>query len=305
MDIFTDQIQTKYLLPNQLVLDIESTGVERTTCYIQVVGLLKCGAKNFTQLLAYDKEDEKNLLERLKIELAGKDLITYNGKNFDIPFIQARMAFHGIDFPEIRSHFDIYNYLVENRFFFYTESFALQAMEEKLAIERFENFEKESDVNFYKSLDDEKLSRICIHNKYDVINTEKLLSFTQTLRKRRSFSFKYEKSIIDSYIEAIIIKNNMCKIKIKASKSYNLNYIDGLKNLKWVDESILIAFPILEGYIAEEQLGNVYIQDRSLLLKDRSKFNLPKAYLVISHDRSIELENIINISKQIIEDLLG
>ncbi|MDO5026639.1 MAG: ribonuclease H-like domain-containing protein [Tissierellia bacterium] len=305
MDILTDKIQTSHLLDNQLVIDIETTGVDRSLSYIQVVGLLSNKGLNFMQLTAKDHEEEKILLQKLRSELQGKDIISYNGINFDLPFIKARMAFYNIEVPEINSHFDIFNYLIENRFFFSTESFALQAMEEILSIERFENFEKSSDREFYNSIHNEKFARICLHNKYDVINTERLLAFTNDLRRKRTLPFYYGQDLVSSYIEAININKNICKVRISASQDSNLNYLKDLKSLKWQDKNVLITFPIIEGFIAKGHLGHVYIQDSYPLIEDSSNFNLDKRILLIYHNRKIELENVKNIILKLIDEFLS
>lgn len=302
MKIFKDEISTNFLLDNQIVLDIETTGVHRYKCFVQVAGLLTNNLSNFIQLVVDDQKDEKELLLSLKKELDNKDIISYNGKNFDIPFLQARMKLYGIDFPNIKSHFDIYNYLIENRYFFSTDSFALQAMEEKLNFVRKENFQDLYDKDFYEEISDGKLAHICLHNKYDVINTEKLLSFTRVLKDNRSFDFNFKNNTISAYIKSIIINNNICKIRLKVSQSNNLNLIKDLESLRWNLNQITIAFPIIEGYVAKNQLANVYIQQYPPFVSDKSDFTLAKKILVIAHDKQIELENVVNLCKKLINN---
>lgn len=304
MKIFTDQIPTNYLSDNKIVLDIETTGVHRFNCHIQVVGLLSNNSKSFIQLVASDAQNEKDLLLALKDELSNKDIISYNGKNFDLPFIQARMKIHGIELPKINSHFDIYNYLIENRFFFSTESYALQAMEANLHFPRKENFEEVKDQVFYEDLSDSKLAHICLHNKYDVINTEKLLSFTKQLRDKRSFDFTYKNQSISAYIEAININNNICKVRLSVSESADIILVNGLESLRWNSSKIAMAFPIIEGYVAKKQLAHVYIQRQDPKIQDSSPYPLPTNILVIAHNRRIELTNIVNLCKLLLRKML-
>lgn len=304
MKIFIDKLKTKHLSDNQIVLDIETTGVHRFNCFIQAVGLLSNDFNNFIQLVASDEKDEKELLLTLKKELTDKQIISYNGKHFDLPFIKARMKIHGIEFPKIKSHFDIYNYLIENRFFFSTNSFALQAMEEKLHFTRKENFEKKKDQKFYKDVSDSKLAHILLHNKYDVINTEKLLAFTNKLRNDRTFEFTYKNKTISTYIEAININNNICKVRLSSSESADIILINGLESLRWNLNKITISCPIIEGYIAKKQLGHVYIQKQLPYITDNSPYTLPGDILVIAYNRKIELKNVVNFCKMFIEKIL-
>ena len=88
MDIFIDTIKTEYLNDDQIVLDIETTGVDRINCYIQVVGLLSNASEdNFIQIGITTLEEEFYLLEKLAKMIHNKSLITFNGINFDLPFI--------------------------------------------------------------------------------------------------------------------------------------------------------------------------------------------------------------------------
>ncbi len=303
MKVFTDQLLSQHLKENDLVLDIETTGVHRQFSQIQLVGLLSKknkGQANFYQLLASSPEEEKDLLECLAKKIEEKNIISFNGINFDMPFIYARMQFHGIDRPRIKGHFDIYAYLIQNRYFFESPGYSLQAMEDMLGIDRYENFEKKEDKDFYRQIDDEKFAKICLHNKYDVINTEKLLEFTNNLKARRTLDISVDNRPNRLYLQTIKINNNKCRLKFTSSEANNYSFNKGLNSLFWKENQVYISFAVVEGYVGPGQLAYVHIQDRPTYIKDSSPYQLDPRLLVILHDKKIELKNIIELTKSLI-----
>lgn len=83
------------------VLDIETTGLSPERAKLILGGLSiydKAAHKmRFIQLFAENKDEEAALLKEYLTEISGLDiLITYNGKHFDINFIQRRMELMGL-----------------------------------------------------------------------------------------------------------------------------------------------------------------------------------------------------------------
>lgn len=90
-------------------LDIESTGL-RPSRPLFLVGLLICRQGQFIlrQYLARHPQEEGPLLRDLAGELAEyKTLVTYNGKRFDMPYIENRMACYGETFRWHQTHLDL------------------------------------------------------------------------------------------------------------------------------------------------------------------------------------------------------
>ena len=81
---------------NYCVLDIETTGLSSANSKVILVGLLTKSADGIkvTQFLAENHYEENRVLDACMdfLEQEGIDyLITYNGKTFDVPFINARL----------------------------------------------------------------------------------------------------------------------------------------------------------------------------------------------------------------------
>ena len=223
MDIFKDTITTKYIDENTIVLDIETTGVDRINCFIQVVGLLSgSGENNFSQISITSIEDEPSLLRYIAKSIHKKSIITFNGINFDLPFIYARMNFHGIDLPSIISHTDIYRFLIDNRFYTTLNEFSLQSLEQHLSIERFENFEKEEDIAFYK--EEKTQPNLLLHNKYDVINTEKALAFIEDINNQKVFKLELSEKTLSFTISDIELNKDILKVYLQSENKDNLRF---------------------------------------------------------------------------------
>ncbi|MBQ0079218.1 MAG: ribonuclease H-like domain-containing protein [Eubacterium sp.] len=92
-------------------LDIETTGLSATRNKYILGGLYNCETKEFHQFFAENRDEESDALNAYIEELSKLDVVvTYNGKHFDIPFIEARYRrLNGHDIPvKMPFNFDIY-----------------------------------------------------------------------------------------------------------------------------------------------------------------------------------------------------
>ena len=80
------------------VIDIETTGLSPGRDFIYLIGVLteEEGEGVITQFLAENRSDEKALLQAFEAFISDYDLLlNYNGRAFDIPFINKRAKKHG------------------------------------------------------------------------------------------------------------------------------------------------------------------------------------------------------------------
>ncbi len=150
-------------------LDIETTGLSALTGAITVVGMYLCDTKNtrFVQLVGRDITSY-SLLETLE----GVDVIyTYNGRRFDLPFINVQL---GVNLEELFDHrdlmYDCWRYNLRGGF---------KAVERQLGIPR-----KLVEVDgrmavrlwwrYVDSFDLEALDTLLAYNKEDVVNLKEL-----------------------------------------------------------------------------------------------------------------------------------
>jgi len=146
-------------------LDIETTGLSPSDCEITVVGIHLCNGDEAkcVQLVGRDITPE-SILETLK----GVDIIyTYNGQQFDLPFIHRRV---GINLAEIFPHHDLMYDCWRNNLYG-----GFKAVERQLGIAR-----ALTEVNGYQavllwwryvdSFDLDALNALLAYNKEDVVN---------------------------------------------------------------------------------------------------------------------------------------
>ncbi|MDO4546161.1 MAG: ribonuclease H-like domain-containing protein [Bacillota bacterium] len=78
---------------NMGILDIETTGLNPSRNKFILGGLYNCGEKTMHQFLAESRKEEPAALAAYLEELSKVDLVvTYNGKHFDMPFLEKRRA---------------------------------------------------------------------------------------------------------------------------------------------------------------------------------------------------------------------
>lgn len=100
------------------VLDIETTGLSADNSHFVIGGLLSIGNDGEAQFMQYFVEDlaeEKTVLAKYLEEVSKHDVVlTYNGRNFDLPFLLTRAEKLEIDVDIIPYNLDLY--LVLNRY---------------------------------------------------------------------------------------------------------------------------------------------------------------------------------------------
>lgn len=89
------------ILPDYFVFDIETTGLNSNYCKVILIGILfnKNNKTIIKQFFANTENDEKKLLLAFINCIKNyQNHITFNGSNFDIPFLNNRLKKHNIDF---------------------------------------------------------------------------------------------------------------------------------------------------------------------------------------------------------------
>ncbi|HOJ92498.1 MAG TPA: ribonuclease H-like domain-containing protein [Dictyoglomaceae bacterium] len=164
--------------PYTAYLDIETTGLSPIYSDITVIGIYleNLEEERFIQLIG----DEITPFNLMLILEKVKDIYTFNGSRFDLPFIREKL---GIDLKELFIHHDLMYKCWERNLYG-----GLKAVERKLGIERKL---KEVDGRLavilwerYVRFDDKyALEMLLLYNREDVINLkilrEKLEEFNQ------------------------------------------------------------------------------------------------------------------------------
>lgn len=297
---FRDRISVPNLDDNSIILDIETTGVSRTDSSVIIVGIIDSSG-NIMQFSIDNIEEEAQLLKTVKPHLDNRDIITYNGQNFDIPFLKSRYEFFNMESFEENSQFDIYRYFITNRLITDIETFNLQDIEKYFTIDRFENFEFEKDRDIYKDLNNIDLEKILLHNKYDIVNTYKVFEKIETIEDKKKFSIENT----DFYIQSINIDKNFLELNIH-TKNLDIDHFYQNKNykLEWTRDVLKIKLKIIRGYIADNVFGYVHILDTNLENIDNKTYNLPENIAIVFDERYF-IENIKEIVKYLIQKYIN
>ncbi|MDO4605617.1 MAG: ribonuclease H-like domain-containing protein, partial [Helcococcus sp.] len=254
-----------------IVLDIETSGVSRINSKVLVVGILNSNGE-FVQYAITDENEEKTLLETISLLLKDEYIITFNGDIFDIPFIKSRMSYHGLKPFIEKSTFDIRKYLIKNKYITDIERFSLKELEIYHDIKRFEEFELDSDVEFYTfdEFKNENFEKVLLHNKYDVINTYYLLDLVNKIEKSKQIHLNDFTIKIDS----ITHDKNILEINGDISPEIMDYFVEGNNfSLSIVNSSFQLKLYILEGYLETGVLGFVHIHNYPLDFVDESPYN--------------------------------
>ncbi len=93
------------------VFDIETTGLSPASCTVILSGILQIrgGSAQVIQLFADQEDDEAEIIRKtLQILQSADAILTYNGRHFDLPFMEARAKKHGITGFSFPCNLDLY-----------------------------------------------------------------------------------------------------------------------------------------------------------------------------------------------------
>lgn len=283
---------------NEIILDIETTGLDSSCDQLVVLGTIayeddKCYIK---QYFAEDDHEEKRLLEIYTNLIVDKTIINFNGDIFDIPFLNNRLIANEL-FPVFPDSYDILKEISSKRKFFVFESMKLIDLEKKIGIFR-------DDPSRYKvisKLTDDIIKRdkpkpIMIHNENDLIATEKLANIKDYFNDELSTNLANNKITLNSSW----INNDIAKFVLTSEKSFANSYFNGPNyELRIEDDKIDINLQVLYGMFDENTRGFVALN--TFNLENFSTVDVDPKLYIIKENYIFNYKNILNLSKKIIE----
>ena len=164
-------------------LDIETLGLFSRPIILFGVGTMENGNFVVRQYLLRDIGEEAAALTALSGQFAGtkKALVTFNGKAFDLPYVQDRLAYYGIPPVARVPHFDVLHF-ARRRWKGQYPSCRLGELESAiLGVGREEDVPGQMVPEFYETYLRTKncgpLVPIVDHNRQDVISTARLFFY--------------------------------------------------------------------------------------------------------------------------------
>ena len=164
------------------VLDIETTGLEPSRCRFILGGLLDMQTGTLHQIFAENRSEEREALEAFVSLVEDLDMvITYNGRHFDMPFINRRLAAfsknpcrpYDLDIYQVLNGHSPIRKFVPNLKQKTVENYMglWQSRTDEISgaesVELYERYEKTGDEDLAR--------RILLHNSDDVVQLTRLL----------------------------------------------------------------------------------------------------------------------------------
>ncbi|MCS7204365.1 MAG: ribonuclease H-like domain-containing protein [Leptospiraceae bacterium] len=280
LDIYPEQI---------LFLDFETLGLKSTSMNFPIVtglGFYKEGNFHLRQYLLFNMSSEEELLEILLDYFSRFPfLATYNGKKFDMPFLESRFRFYQKEFSKDLHHFDVYHLwkrLLPKNF---PDGFSQKNLERKIL-----NYHRKDDIeskripeifyDFLKYQHHEEFPKVLQHNEWDVVNLFFLFVEALDLMKNKdqNLNLPIAKLLFRNqlYEEVISFLKNYQPHDSEEEKLYHRllfnsfykirNYeqaAESLKNLITIDpkpKEIMIMIRILEKKLFRNQEAAKYIE---------------------------------------------
>jgi uncharacterized protein len=164
---------TSFFETNDLVIfDIETMGLFESPIILFGVAKQQNNTLITTQILLKDISNEPSaLLETYKELDNSQALLSFNGKSFDIPYLQSRLAYYGLNALDDMPHFDLLHY-TRRAWRDELENCRLNTVEDYLGVERDIDLPSSLVPNFYdtylKTGNPGPLVPIIEHNRQDL-----------------------------------------------------------------------------------------------------------------------------------------
>lgn len=214
-----DEIKERYGGRRMVFFDIETLGLNPQFYPIILIGMSyeESGKYIVEQIFAEDILEEENILGEFKERIDPLDVIvSYNGKNFDVPYINKRMERYRLDFSLNNEHLDVICYVRPNKRRLGLQSCSLKNVEKYLDLNRDDTIDGAESITLYnryvKSREDALKQKIMLHNFEDVYNLPKILKIFDSIEFETSSSdlitYK-QKTFLSS-----LLRNNSMKLLI-------------------------------------------------------------------------------------------
>ncbi len=258
---------------NIAVFDIETTGLSPRRCKVILSGILLINGQNCRaiQLFADQENDEEEIIRQTFHLLDSVDMmLTYNGRHFDLPFMEARAKRYGINGFRFPYNLDLY--LVVNGHSALRQT--LPSLKQKsleifmgLSDSRDDEISGGESVELYHrymlshSFDLEK--KILLHNHDDLLQLYKLLPIIEKTDFHRAM-FKLGFPAGDFLIQRIVLSGR--ELQVSGLQNHPTDYISFPTEerpytlvMSRSDASAKLTIP------CESEAGALYIDARSIL----------------------------------------
>ena len=289
------------LKENQIILDIETTGLDSSKDQLVLLGIIayendKC---YIMQYFAEDDDEEKRVLQIYLEKIIDKEIVNFNGDKFDIPFLNNRLIANDL-FPVFPESYDLLKVISSRRKFFVFKSMRLIDLEKKIGIFR-------DDPSRYKVISKltediikrDKPKPIMIHNENDLIATEKLSNIEDYFNDELSIGIDNNKITINS----VWINNDIGSFILSSQDILEDSYFTGPNYELRTNKNIIeINLQVLYGMFDDKTKG--FVSLNTFNLDNLTSVRVDPNLFVIKENHIYKYKNILNLCKKIIENHL-
>jgi uncharacterized protein YprB with RNaseH-like and TPR domain len=302
-----------------IIFDIETTGLYPANDQVVLGGMLRSADNKVEtiQYLAESKKDEKELLYKYCEALSNADvLISYNGFNFDLPFLRQRLS--RLDIPsklDKMQSFDLYRVLNNHsRLREFLPNLKQKTIERFLDIhnERTDRINGAESVRLYESYEKTGSKplkeKILLHNKDDLLQLSSLMKILDKLDLHRIL-YHEGFTVAERNRRCLICSISIDKMTLKMvadTKNMTMDYYSFQTGYHAVHNSALkrltLEFPL-------EKLMDSLILDLHSIPLDFAEMKLypgyKEGYLILTDDKNIHYAEINRLLRIVSQELMA
>lgn len=280
--------------PNHFVFDIETTGLNSNYCKVILIGILfNQGNKTIIkQFFANSEDDEKELLLSFVDNIKNyKNHITFNGLNFDIPFLNNRLKKHNVDFSLSKNDdIDILKLIRPFKENLSLSDCKLKTIEKYLGIERADTISGKESVELYKEFEntqDIKLKeKILLHNYEDIYYLGHMLKIRDIIYSKLNSidininNFDY-KLILNKYKT----NKNILSVNFISSYKFNpdINIFNEDYSISTSNDSLLLNINLKKALDKNNNTILFYYLNSIIPIKINDNFNSDNIYALCKY----------------------
>ena len=228
---------------NTLFFDIETTGFTAKNSHIYMIGVLYVCKETHTfktiQWFLEDCNNENLIISEFKNFLYNyKTIIHFNGKGFDIPYLEAKAETYGIALNFITfEHIDLYKVSSKLKKILKTENLKQKTLEQFFSLNRDDQFTGKELINVYKEYllkkDNNLKNFLLLHNYEDLkgmLTVINILAYDNIFRKQYSYTnLNYNNDTNEIIIEMELLTPLLKRVSYQSNEIYFTAYDNKIK----------------------------------------------------------------------------
>lgn len=251
---------------DEIILYINTTGINQNKNHIYMVNILDGADNKLKQYLSLDNSDENELINFIFKEIYNKKIISFNGKNYDLNFLNKKGFALNLD-NKLESYIDIYlfikNYIyfkektksLDNLFYNLSKDKDIKKFDSKIIIKEYKKL-KDLDIN---SLDYENIRNILFDfGKNGIIKRQFIYDYLLNDLNKRSKSINILDVNFKYYIYNYKFHKDFLNVNIRFLNNSSVPSMDILTRYSHIysdNDSLNIKFNILEGNLSLDDYG--------------------------------------------------